>query len=244
MTGRNLDATASASRPARVPLGSASAGAAPHDGRRALLTGGLAAGSLFVTLSSRPAVAAAQCTISGMISGVGSVHTAPAVGGCGSTPSCWKTRITSWQHYTTTTPFKATFLSGLPGPGTLAYSGSDYFLDVLNNPPSITFTFGNSNTATANAALAGNCVAALLNAALFGSDYLPNHGQDYFGQGSAANVQSIIKGYFTAASEGRNAPAPGGSVGNGNGGKRKNAQAAMDTLLGKLTTWNAQGGAC
>jgi hypothetical protein len=242
MTGKNLDEAASASRPDGVQLGPESVRPAPRDGRRALLTSGLAAGSLFVTLSSRPALAVgATCTISGMISGVGSVHTAPSIGGCGSPPSCWASRTTSWEGgFTTGSNFVSTFMGGCAA--AMTYPGTDKtFLACLNGSETLLLDFSGTK-ASSTSALLQHCVAAVLNAALFGSDYAPNHGQDYYGHQSVSAVKTYINNWLVAASKGENSY--GGSVGSSPSDKSSRATACLRSLTTTLSTWNSQGGAC
>jgi hypothetical protein len=214
------------------------AGIAPHDGRRALLTGGLAAGSLFVTLASRPALAASSCTISGMTSGIGSIRTAPSVGGCGSPPSCWSTRTSDWIGFSGTTKFTTTFMSGVAS--AMGYYGTDSFSACLTGTttPVVYVAFGSSVAYSPVNTLA-QCVAAVLNASLFGSDNTKN-AHDYYNHGSVSKVKTTINNYLKAASQGR--ASVGGSVGRNNSTMASNATTCMNSLTNLLTGWNTQGG--
>lgn len=232
---KNLDEPVGAARPASPLILPDSP--APRDGRRTLLTGGLVTGALFVTLASRPALASSSCTISGMTSGVVSGRTAPSVGGCGSPPSCWSTRTADWKGYVGSSPFKSTFMSGVAP--AMTYSGTDSFTACLagSTTPKLVVTF--SSSVINNTSVLSQCVAAVLNAALFGSDNSAN-AHDYYDHGSAASVISTINGYLKAASEGR--ASIGGSVGSGNPGKASNASTCLNSLTTLLTGWNTQGG--
>jgi hypothetical protein len=241
MTGKNLDEAASASRPDGVKLGPAGARPAPRDARRALLTGGLAAGSLFVTLSSRPALAVGStCTISGMISGVGSVHTGPSIGGCGSPPSCWASRTTSWEGgFNGSSQFTTTFMGGAAT--AMAYSGTNSFTACLagSTTPKLVVTFG-SHVANSTSVILQQCVAAVLNAALFGSDHAANSGHDYYNHGSVSTVITYINNWLKAASQGKASPT--GGVGSNNTNMASNATTCMTSLTSTLNSWNIQGG--
>jgi hypothetical protein len=234
---KNLDEPVSAARPAS-PLILPDSPPPPRDGRRALLTGGgIAAGALFVTLASRPALASASCTISGMTSGVVSGRTAPSVGGCGSPPNCWATRTADWKGYFGSSSFKSTFMSGVAT--AMTYSGTDSFTACLagSSTPKLVVTFGSS--VTNNTSVLSQSVAAVLNAALFGSDNVAN-AHDYYSHGSASSVIATINGYLKAASQGR--ASVGGSVGGSNSSKASNASTCLSSLATLLTGWNTQGG--
>jgi hypothetical protein len=239
MTVTNIEEAATPSHPDSARLGPEDA--APRAGRRALLTGGLAAGSLFVTLSSRPALAVGStCTISGMISGVGSVHTAPSAGGCGSPPSCWASRTTNWEGgFAGTSQFTTTFMSGVAT--AMAYSGSNNFTACLagSTSPKLVVTFG-SSVANSTSVILQQCVAAVLNAALFGSDHAANGGHDYYNHGSVSTVTTYVNSWLKAAAQGKASPT--GGAGGSNSTKASNATSCMNSLTSTLTTWNSQGG--
>ncbi|MDB5406114.1 MAG: hypothetical protein JWL84_1026 [Rhodospirillales bacterium] len=180
---KNFDAPLSALWPESLAAGTDSG--APRDGRRAILVGGVAAAPLFITLASRSALAASTaCTISGMTSGIGSNHLPPAIGGCGSPPSCWATRVADWRGgFFQSTSFIATFMNGVSSQ--MSYpASSDSFDSCLTGTPTGIVVNYPGRKATSPPELPAQCVAAALNAALFGSDNTANGGADYYNHGS------------------------------------------------------------
>jgi hypothetical protein len=123
----------------------------------------------------------------------------------------------------------------------MTYSGTDSFAACLagSTTPKIVVSF-TSRTATGTTALLQQCVAAVLNAALFGSDHTGNGGNDYYNHGSVASVTAYINSWLKAASRGK--ASPSGNVGAGNPGKANNATTCLNSLTSTLTTWNTQGG--
>jgi hypothetical protein len=221
MTEKNIDARESAS-----PIGVAAAAreqAAGKSGdgsnsRRRLLIGGTSvAAPLFVTLASRPALA--TCTISGMISGVGShLNGAVSSGTCGSTAADWLAATpAAWTRAGFTKSSAALTSAMLPttrtytdaaGQGSAAWTitGTLLFTNLLSGNfagGTVTLKYSESigmgvKTATIDTSnatfksLIQQYIAAVLNAGFFGSTLFNHVPLDYLKAVSDSGVNASV----------------------------------------------------
>ncbi len=187
-------------------------GDGPEPGRRRLLKGALGTAPLVLSLKARPALGAAQCTISGLLSGNLSGPQATCEG-C--TPGYWKNHPDSWPA--PYDPGTCTPSAGVSCNDPGDWSGGSRFGDVFGtaglshfslSPATLAAIGGNIHNLTLMQVLwltgsedpfrlGAHAVAALLNAAHGGVSfgYTPGEIIDLFNAGYATDPEGTKAGF-------------------------------------------------